>query len=416
MRKSLLIAFLIALMISGLAFEYNLNFGLAQSGTNESGIISSDTTWTQANSPYTLTADVLVSNGVTLTIEAGTTVNMNYGYLEVNGTLQAIGNNASPIIFNGGQIAFDQYSNGWNQQGQSGSIIKNCNLNDSGINIVLCSPMIQNSNISGQISIVGGSTIISNNNISSPVQWSPIFGYQERECEFGLSGNNNVTISGNVISGDFDHAAIDLLGGSPIIESNLFECNSGLFLHGSSSSIIMNNTFASGGTVITSDDAGSVMDTIIYNNFENNANNSVFWAATANLNVTYNWWGTTDTQAINQTIYDSKDNFHFGTVSFVPFLTAPNPQAPNPNASVSTPAPTSTQSPSASPTTTSSSITTSTPTSSTSPNSSPSISQSQQPIASLTVELIVAVMLIVIIVVAIGAFLLGKRTGRKYPR
>jgi hypothetical protein len=49
---------------------------IASATTQVSGVISSDTTWTQANSPYNLDGDLLVDNGVVLTIEAGVTVNL----------------------------------------------------------------------------------------------------------------------------------------------------------------------------------------------------------------------------------------------------------------------------------------------------------------------------------------------------
>lgn len=50
MGKSLLIVFLIAFRISGLPFVGSVHFGMAQSSTNVSGIISSSITWTLANS------------------------------------------------------------------------------------------------------------------------------------------------------------------------------------------------------------------------------------------------------------------------------------------------------------------------------------------------------------------------------
>ena len=44
-------------LVSGLAFVNNVNFGSAQSGLIV--FINSDTTWTKANSPYTLTGPIV---------------------------------------------------------------------------------------------------------------------------------------------------------------------------------------------------------------------------------------------------------------------------------------------------------------------------------------------------------------------
>ena len=63
-------------------------------------------------------------NGVTLTIEAGATINLNGYYILVNDTLQARGSSTDKIYFNGGQIIFTQFIVGWNQETQSGSIIQ----------------------------------------------------------------------------------------------------------------------------------------------------------------------------------------------------------------------------------------------------------------------------------------------------
>ena len=74
------------------------------SGTDVSGIISSNTTWTLANSPYTITGTVVISSGVTLTIEAGVIININADEsIFVNGTLIAQGTSSSKITFTSSQ-------------------------------------------------------------------------------------------------------------------------------------------------------------------------------------------------------------------------------------------------------------------------------------------------------------------------
>ena len=78
----------------------------ANADTNISGIISSNTTWTLANSPYITKGSVLVNKGVTLTIEPGVTVKFNKGHsLQIDGTLIARGNSSNKITFTSAQAA-----------------------------------------------------------------------------------------------------------------------------------------------------------------------------------------------------------------------------------------------------------------------------------------------------------------------
>src|SRR5215207_8881491 len=64
---------MLALLVAGLLT------GLAQAQTVVSGAIAADTRWSLANSPYLVSADIVVQGGATLTIDAGVLVSMAAG-------------------------------------------------------------------------------------------------------------------------------------------------------------------------------------------------------------------------------------------------------------------------------------------------------------------------------------------------
>ncbi len=68
--------------------------------TEVSGYIRENTTWTVANSPYEVTGDIIIEEGVVLTIEAGVVVkSRNNVDIKVKGGLIAEGTPYNPIIF-----------------------------------------------------------------------------------------------------------------------------------------------------------------------------------------------------------------------------------------------------------------------------------------------------------------------------
>jgi len=142
MRKSLLVGFLAALVVCAIVAGAQLFNKVKATTSINSSIITSDTTWTKANSPYSLTGPVKVNNGVTLTIAAGATVNLNGYYIRVEGTLVARGTSSDKIYINGGDdissetgIHFWSACTSWNEQTGLGCIIENANFNSCPVSV-----------------------------------------------------------------------------------------------------------------------------------------------------------------------------------------------------------------------------------------------------------------------------------------
>jgi hypothetical protein len=347
-------------------------------------IIYSDTTWTKENSPYTLTGNVFVAIGSTLTIEPGVVVNCQNYYLMVSGTLDACGTSDDPIVFNGGQIFLN--SPGWSHRKGNCSLIEYAIL-DSTLNIYTVSkinavdsrnmiyvfatngvPIISNSQITGGIStqcnscpLIIGNNIsggpikmhsshptISDNNISSPISFDAY-----------LYSNSSFLLQNNLIHGS--DVAITLAGsqgqyGAAIIQNNtIINNNNGICVSGYSGVIycIVNNTISNNKNGIVYTQYYPAFSPIVqYNNIYGNTEYNIKSQVQTNIDVRNNWWGTTDAFAINQTICDFKNDLTLGHVHFVPFLFGPVTYVPPLDLTTSsdlTPMPSTTPTPISSP-------------------------------------------------------------------
>lgn len=366
-KESFSRAFLVLFLVSGLILVGTVNFGVVHATTEVTGIIGSDTVWTKANSPYNLAGPVLVSEGVTLTIEAGTIVNLNDYYIRVQGTLRAIGSDTDSIRINLGDIEFKPGSTSWNEQTGSGCIIENMVLNSSSISIENASPKITHNTINGDITIKqystgtpmitynefvgsifthGGTPVIVNNSITNP--------YSPGEPTIGISiGSANPTISNNTISNCYFgiHSAYT---NSSIANNFISDCQIGIWIYAGNSNPIIENNFISGNTqtgikiesgsflirnnTIIDNTNGITLNyynqiinggspRILHNNIYANSEYNIDLGFSNDIDATNNWWGTTDTFAINQSIRDFKNDFNLGLVNFVPFITEPNNEA-----------------------------------------------------------------------------------------
>ena len=92
--------------VNDLAVARTINIEAAPTFTNVSGTIASNTTW-PANSRIRVAGMLTINAGATLTVEAGTIVQVNTGNgtlgsaaeIVVNGTLQVNGTEANPVVF-----------------------------------------------------------------------------------------------------------------------------------------------------------------------------------------------------------------------------------------------------------------------------------------------------------------------------
>jgi hypothetical protein len=425
MRKPLFVAFLIGMLFGGFALAGTSQLATVKAATSVTGIIYSDTTWTKANSPYNMTGPTAIAKGATLTIEPGAVVNFNTYTLEVNGTFRAIGTSAEPINLDGdwqggpfindrnGILTFTSESNSWDDQTGTGCIIENVNAISLSVFIHDTTVKLNNNVFSGfhelhGLWVYGGNSVISNNLITDGAvgvdDGSPVFITNTLMGEtLWLQGGSPI-IENNLFYGE--HSGIDVSDGSNVrvvnniiakcsgfstslrgnvtFEHNLvLYCSEGLTLYGHNENIIVqNNTIAFNEFGIRSPSPSAK---IIFNNLENNTQCNLSLGYSSNLDASYNWWGTTDVSAISQTIVDYKDDYNLGNVTFIPFLDAPNPQAPLISSFVE---PSPSPSPSPSPTATSSPA----------PTSTPTPTPSQEPQQALQFEAIVGVAIVVAVI------------------
>lgn len=343
-----------------------------QAATSVEGFITSDTIWSVANSPYQLNGVVAVNNDVILTIEAGVTVDFNSWYMQVDGALDARGASDNKITLTSQshsinqRIIFSASSTTWNEQTGTGSIIEYANL-DKVYLTISGSPKINKNTINSRytLSVDDGSPVISNNEISCT------------DSVLYVKGGGSATVSGNVImgSGSGSIFGISVAVDTTVFNNTVTNCAAGI--HATNYSTINGNRLLSNGDGILNTAAVTAQNNLIANNsvginggsgvFENNAitanskagiefsapptafsNNNIYnntlnviVKTASDVTATNNWWGTTNIEAINQTIYDKKNNADLGRVIFTPTLTAPNPEAPSiSDVATPTPAPT----------------------------------------------------------------------------
>ncbi len=239
-NKTACVLILISLMVASSSLMSTVQFGLAQTGTQVIGIITSDAIWTKANSPYELTGLAAVNVGVTLTIEPGVVVNLNGFYIRVNGTLIARGTAAEKINFNSGQIIITSLAKGWNAQTGSGCIFENANLNAASISSDV--PLKITNTYSNATITAANSTMIAFSLLTNDTAVGDSSTVTDNTMTGKITAGNLSTITNNNVNGD-------IISGSASIQNNTITGAIAIRNTIPQGSVISNNTLAGGGSV-----------------------------------------------------------------------------------------------------------------------------------------------------------------------
>ena len=254
-------------------------------GTEVKGIISSDTTWSFKNSPYIVVDNIFIEENVTLMIEPKVEVRFDRAkYIQIMGNLKAIGTKDNPIIFTS---HYSTHHQRWEiKVGRYREGTKGGNLQ-----LKYCK--------------VEGGVI------------------RTESAAYGNRDFNNLIIDNCI----FDTSSIwtELPGKRSYFKYNTFSnSTNAIYINtGSSNPVeISFNNFKGNKRAILIGPVSPTGVQIISNNFAIDNEISLEINTKDNVDVSNNWWGTTDTNIINSKIYDFYDYFGYGKVNYQPIATS----------------------------------------------------------------------------------------------
>jgi hypothetical protein len=300
LKKVFFMGFLAALFFSFLVAANCTSFEMVSGSTNVGGVLSDNTTWTLANSPYIITSTVKVPSNVTLTIEAGTVIISNVDLSHMTGNMfQIIGT----IIAHGTvdkKITFD---------GSNSSTIFQADQSDPNTFLDLDYCIVRNGR---SLWWWGpGHFSLTHSEISNLIDYSWVW-YPRK----------NVTIEYNKFTDSAGFqialgAANGSLNGNVSLRNNLFQRNIGYFVRSEAS-------FVPTQVIVKYNSFSELWSPVLGIHYD-----SSYSAAMSALNASDNYWGTTNTSVIDALVYDKNDDVALGeAINYLPILQAPDPNTP----------------------------------------------------------------------------------------
>ena len=269
------------------ALSGDFTFNTSKLPTSVSGIMSSNTIWTEESSPYVITRTIQIPSGVTLTIEPGVTITSPdpRAMFLLQGAIFARGTPSKNIIFDGGGVSQIFITTG----GGVGS---------ADLDYVV----IRNGQ--GFWDGSAGHFNLTHSELSSLTK-NVYVGSASEEMHVEY---NRFTNTGGL--------ALNPFGGATIyVRYNLFQATT-------SAVIPVWKTPDRGITIVKYNSFIDIRGEILglYDRI-----------ASADVDVAENYWGTLDTHIIDQKIVDENDSITLkGHATYLPILTEPNPNTPAP--------------------------------------------------------------------------------------
>jgi len=298
----------------------------AQGQITVSQDITSNTTWTLANSPVTITETITIASGATLTIDPGVEVRLgNAVSVLVDGGLVADGTDGNPIVFTSasatkaagdwGTIEFRntanvgsvinyvtmEYGSGGERAGQLfyttgafGVNISNSTFRFSashGVNLRASSPAISNSEFTAN-------------------QGYGIF------TDLSLS----YQVTGSTISNNSQGGIRVPINASPTIQDNVIESNGiGILIDNGGQPDILNNQILTNTVGIRVIEVGATKPTIVNNTISGNMDWGIEHLGTVELIARFNFWGSSSGPTVGSNTSGLGDKVTFGIVEFTPW-------------------------------------------------------------------------------------------------
>lgn len=251
--------------------------------THVNGIITADTMWTMPNSPYIVTGNILVSSGVTLTINPGVTVKIdNEKVLQIGGMLVAIGTVSNKITFTSNQSipAPGDWSSILFSESSTGSTLEHVVVEyGGGVKINNSRPLIDHATIRNNAApgifawdLIGNLKITNStiyNNFGSGISVSEDFMRGSVTILNNIISNNSSDFAGGGIRLDWIKSATII--GNIIINNSAYE-GGGIYVDAFcsiSNNIISNNSSSNDGGGILFDVGDVNYNTIINNKAKN---------------------------------------------------------------------------------------------------------------------------------------------------